>query len=896
MTTARETRSVCCYCGVGCGIIIESRDAQITGVRGDPSHPANLGTLCAKGATLHQTATHAVNQQLRALYPEARSNRSHERERCDWDTALNMATDRFAGIIREHGPDAVAFLLSGQLLTEDYYVFNKLAKGLIGTNNVDADSRLTVASAMMGYKQTLGVDAPPCCYDDIDHAEIIFIAGSNTAYGHPVLFQRISAAKSQNPNLTLIVADPRRTVTAQAADLHLPILPGTDVALFNGMLHILFWENLIDTQFIADHTEGFEALKSTVRDYTPQTVARLCGIRQDDLIRAACLFGKSKATLSLYGQGLNQSSSGTAKNIALINLHLATGQIGRKGAGPFSLIDQSNAMGVRETGVMTDMPSIPSSGKTTVEMLHAVESGKIKAIWIAGANPAFVLPAQHHVHKAFHNAELVVVQEAWKTTATTHYADILLPATSWGERDGTSTNSERCISRILPAVPAPGITRHDWDIAVDFARRLEARLHAGSPSLFPYNRAEEIWNAHRESTQGKDRDITGLSYALLEQQGPQQWPFPSGHTIGKKRLYVGGVFSTPAGRAKFGNITYKPVAEPVDARFPFALITGKLRDQWQDMSRTGTVAPLFSHSSEPCIEMCRDDAARRFLKEGELVKIISRRGSIILPVRISDELRSGQVFIAEHWDGELPDHGEDITHGINSLTLPALDPFSGQPELKHAAVKIQKAELGWNLLMFTRMTQQEALNIRQKIRLLRKPFAYSACVLFGSEDSGILFRAAALSPPDESFLDRLNELFGLGTENILRFRDSHKKTRSDILVENDCIKAVSLAGRDTSAGIWLKDYMMLKMSAKQLSQLLLIPGSQAPSGYLPQGKMVCSCFNLSETRISELFKEWGGTLESMVSRLRCELAGENNCISCLPEIRMIATNCPKSTY
>src|SRR3989344_1393810 len=505
----QETKSTCPYCGVGCGVIIESEGAQITGVRGDPTHPANFGRLCTKGSTLHLTANSPVTLQTRLLQPLHRAQRSDAPQPLPWDAALNLATEKFANTIQNHGPDAVGFYVSGQLLTEDYYVFNKLAKGLIGTNNIDTNSRLCMSSAVAGYKQTLGADAPPACYDDVKHAQCLFIVGSNAAWAHPILFRRIEDARASNPGMKVIVADPRRTDTAGMADLFLPIQPGSDVMLFNGMLHIMLWEGWVDTAYIAAHTTGFDELKALVRDYTPERVAQTCGISVADLTTAAKWFAQSKATLSLYCQGLNQSSSGTAKNAALINLHLATAQIGKPGAGPFSLTGQPNAMGGREVGGLAnllsahrdlanpqhraevaalwgvaDVPSKP--GKTAVEMFQAAADGEIRALWIACTNPAQSMPDQATVRRALQRAEFVVVQEAFATAATCAYADLLLPATTWGEKTGTVTNSERRISRVRTAVPAPGLARHDWAIAVQFAHQLEARLRPGQPTLFPY--------------------------------------------------------------------------------------------------------------------------------------------------------------------------------------------------------------------------------------------------------------------------------------------------------------------------------------------------------------------------------------------------------------------------
>ncbi len=426
-----ETKSTCPYCGVGCGVIIETQDqgagAQITGVRGDPDHPANFGRLCSKGSTLHLTASQAVNAQTRLLYPMLRESRATHQIRTTWDMALGHASKRFSSIIAAHGVDAVGFYISGQLLTEDYYVFNKLAKGLIGTNNIDTNSRLCMSSAVAGYKQSLGADAPPTCYDDVNHADCIFIVGSNTAFAHPVLFRRIEDAKLANPDLKIIFCDPRRTDTAELADLYLPIQPGTDVMLFNGMLHIMLWEGWLNTDerraFIDTRTNGFEDLKALVRDCTPELVAQTCGINKDDLFTAAKWFATSKATLSLYCQGLNQSTSGTAKNTALINLHLATKQIGKAGAGPFSLTGQPNAMGGREVGGLSnllsahrdmanpahraevaalwgvaDVPSKP--GLSAVELFEAAADGQVKALWIACTNPMQSMPDVKTVRRA----------------------------------------------------------------------------------------------------------------------------------------------------------------------------------------------------------------------------------------------------------------------------------------------------------------------------------------------------------------------------------------------------------------------------------------------------------------------------------------------------------------
>lgn len=918
-----ETKTTCPYCGVGCGVIVESDGRQITGVRGDPDHPANFGRLCSKGSTLHLSATAAVTRQTRLLQPMLRTQRGAAPQRIGWDAALDLVADRFAGIVRSHGPDAVGLYLSGQLLTEDYYVFNKLAKGLIGTNNVDTNSRLCMSSAVSGYKATLGADAPPACYDDVGLAQTLFIAGSNTAYAHPVLFRRIEDAKRANPALRLIVVDPRRTETAASAELHLQILPGSDVALFNGMLHLMLWEGLVDRDYIDAHTTGFEALRDRVREFTPKHTAALCGIAEADLVTAARWFagldgaapGARRPTLSLYCQGLNQSSKGTAKNAALINLHLATGQIGCPGAGPFSLTGQPNAMGGREVGGLANLlgahrdmanpehraevarlwgvEQVPATpGKTAVEMFQAAADGEIKALWIACTNPAQSLPDQATVRRALQRAEFVVVQEAFATTATCQWADLLLPATTWGEKEGTVTNSERRISRVRPAVWPPGEARHDWWIATAVGRRLQARLRPDLPSLFAYETPEAIWNEHRESTRGRDLDITGLSYAALE-AAPQQWPFPAGAREGRVRLYEDGVFPTTDGRARFVDTAHLPLAEPRDARHPFSLTTGRLRDQWHGMSRTGTVARLFGQVAEPAIELHAQDMARLKLADGDLVHVTSRRGSIVLPARASAELAPAQAFIAMHWGEEyLGGRGTNgvAGAGVNALTSPAFCPSSKQPELKHAAVRILKAELPWRLLAMAWLPEDEALRVHERLRPLMASFAYATAVPFGRERCGVMFRAAAYEAAPPALLAELAGLLGLEGGGVLRYDDvrrgQQRRMKLGTPVGDARLEAFLLAG-DTQAEAWVQPLLRDGGSAAAFGRALLQGGARPPVAMPAQSRQVCSCFDVRETQIGAVLDRCTGGIDTKVAQLQAELRCGTNCGSCLPELRRI---------
>jgi assimilatory nitrate reductase catalytic subunit len=890
----RETKSTCCYCGVGCGVIISSENEKIIDVKGDPDHPANFGRLCTKGATLHLTA----KLDARALYPEMRTHRDAPRERVTWDASLDFVVDKFADTIAKHGPDSVAFYISGQLLTEDYYVFNKLAKGLIGTNNVDTNSRLCMSSAVTGYKATLGADAPPACYEDIDHTQCLFIAGSNTAFAHPIIFRRIEDAKANNPNLKVIVVDPRRTDTAQFADLHLAILPGTDVALFNGMLHVMLWEGLLDMNYIRKHTEDFEVLKETVREYTPKMVADICGIRESDIIQAAKWFGAGP-TLSMYCMGLNQSIHGTDKNASLINLHLATGQIGKKGAGPFSLTGQPNAMGGREVGGMANLLSahrdlanpehraeiaklwgvddVPASpGKTAVEMFEAVKNGEIKAIWIACTNPAHSMPDLNSVLVALNTAEFVVLQDAFNNTDSNQYADVIFPATTWGEKEGTVTNSERRITRVQNASAIPGEARNDWEIVVDFAQRLEKKL-CKNKTLFNYPTAESVFNEHRETTRGRDLDITGLSYPILEQQGPQQWPFKEGASTGEARLYTDGVFQKPNGKAQFHNAVYKGTADKTDARHPLHLLTGRLRDQWHGMSRTGTIAQLYNHVDEPVISMNQDDMTRRQLKNGDIVKLSNKRGSLNIRVQQSDEVKPAETFIPMHWGNQFMNG-----LGVNALMPAAFDKTSKQPELKHAAIKIEKLNLPWQM---TIMRSCSDLNLLAKIRKTLEHFDYATCGLYGRGNGMVVLRASHSESPSLEVVEQLDQLLGMVEEApMLKFDDAKRGISKCILVENNHVTGVRLIG-ETLAADWLKQIMQEGEFTDELRRWALAPLSAPPNGQKARGKIVCNCYDVSENEIIDTC-QMGADLQTLQAKLKCG----TNCGSCVPELKRLVTS------
>lgn len=904
----RETKSTCPYCGVGCGVVIQTAGETIVGVKGDADHPANFGRLCSKGSTLHLTAKPGL-QSVRARYPEVSPTRAAARQRVSWAQALDHVADRFAHIIKSHGPDAVAFYISGQLLTEDYYVFNKLAKGLIGTNNVDTNSRLCMSSAVAGYKQTLGADAPPCSYEDIELADCVLITGSNMAYAHPVLYRRLETARATRPEMKVIVVDPRRTETAREADLHLQVLPGTDVALHHALLHVLIWEGLIKPDYIAAHTEGFKGLRSLVLEYSPAQAAAICGVSADDIIKAARWFGEAEAALSLYCQGLNQSTCGTAKNATLINLHLATGHIGKPGAGPFSLTGQPNAMGGREVGGLanllpahrdlanpahraevaalwnvTEVPETP--GKTAVEMFQAIERGEIKALWIACTNPTQSLPDQAQVRRALEIAECVVLQEAYADTECARYADVLLPATTWGEKDGTVTNSERRITRVRPAVPAVGEARHDWQIVTDFASRLSQRLGDARPASFAFNTPESVWNEHRESTRGRDLDITGLSYAMLE-SAPQQWPLPTGARHGKARLYQDGIYPTANGKAKFVATPYQPVAESVDARYPFCLNTGRLRDQWHTLSRTGTLAQLWSHAPEPRLAMNPADLARRGFVAGGLVKVASRRGHCYVIVEASDDMRAGQVYLPMHW-GERFLTGRD-TFGVNTLTQPLFDPVSKQPELKHSAVRIEPAKLPNRLTAFGFVTHghASAAELLDELLPIARGASFGQITLVGREREGVLLRLAGDQPFTREVLSAVDSAFGMTSFNAVCYDDAGRHVGRRVRVVDDRIEAVRLSGElaDLAAEPWLKAWLLGGESVAPVRRLLLVPSAAAPQGFTDRGQVVCSCWDVTDRAIARCASQASGDGAQRLAAVQHQLKCGTNCGSCVPELK-----------
>jgi assimilatory nitrate reductase catalytic subunit len=681
-------------------LLVQVGGGAVRRVQGDPDHPANFGDVCAKAVHLPPTLARG-----RLLYPEMRGQRADGRARVPWDLALRSAADRLGRIVDRHGPDAVAFYASGQLLTEEYYVAAKLAKGFIGTNNFDTNSRLCMASAAVGMARTFGADGPPPAYADIERADCVFLIGTNTADCHPILFKRISRRKLAAPDdVTVIVADPRWTETADLADLHLPLRPGSDVALLNGMLHVLWREGLLDGRFIDAHTSGWEALRAVIERYPPKRAGQLTGLSAEIVVAAALRFGTARSALTLWSMGINQSHAGTDKNAAILNLHLATGQIGRPGAGPLSLTGQPNAMGGRETGGLSHLlpgyrsvadaddravverswgvPAgriAPRPGRPALEIFEGLAAGDVKAVWILCTNPAASMPEPSLVAQALSRAELVIVQDAYHPTETTRFADILLPAAQWPEKDGVMTNSERRVTYLPKLLDPPGEALPDAVILTRFARTM------GWRRAFPYACAAEIFDEFTALTSGTRCDMAGLSHARLQAEGPLQWPCPTPEHPGTERLYGDASFAHPDGRARFHPVEHVDPVEPPDAVYPLTLTTGRVRDHWHTLTRTAKSPALMARTPEPHLAMHPCDAERAGIVDGDFVEISSRRGVAVAQCRVTPTIREGACFLPFHWGHEF---GPDKS--ANNLTLSARDPLSHQPELKAAAVRVRR--------------------------------------------------------------------------------------------------------------------------------------------------------------------------------------------------------------
>lgn len=695
-----EIKTTCSYCGVGCGIIVNNDSKNGVTVTGDKNHPVNKGMLCSKGMNLHYVVNDTSD---RILYPEMRWSKSHPMERVSWDEGLDRAAAVFTSIINKYGPDSVGFYISGQCLTEEYYLVNKLVKGFLKTNNIDTNSRLCMSSAVAGYKKTFGEDSVPIAYDDIELADTFLITGANPAWCHPILFRRLEQHKEKNPKVKIIVIDPRRTDSALAADLHLQIIPGTDILLYHAIGKRLIEKGYIDNDFIKKHTENFNLYKELVMSSSLENASKLCGISVDEIKLAADIIGKAKGFISLWAMGLNQSAIGVDKNTALLNLSLLTGHVGKPGSGPFSLTGQPNAMGGREVGGMANLLAVHKElnnpvhrkevadfwgvdsvsekpGLTATEMFEALESGKMKAIWIICTNPLVSLPDSRRVEKALAKAKFVVVQDISHNADTAKFADLLLPAAGWLEKEGTMTNSERRISYLPKGINAPGEALSDVEILTRFAQKM-------SFSGFNFNTTEDVYKEYCLLTKGTNIDISFLNYNRLKNEGTFQWPVPDYGHPGTPRLFTDKKFYTPSQKAIFNLPTaIENTSEQPNDAFPLILTTGRIRDQWHTMTKTGKVSRLMTHTPSPMLEINPIDAFKIGIDNGDIVVVSSKNGEVRVKAKVSDAIKVGVVFLPMHWGKQL----ENDLNRTNNLTNTLVDPISKEPDFKFTIVSVAK--------------------------------------------------------------------------------------------------------------------------------------------------------------------------------------------------------------
>ncbi len=894
-------RTTCPYCGVGCGVIarpIPGRHSAIA-IAGDPGHPANVGRLCSKGTALGET----LGIEGRLLEPRILGRNS------GWSEALDYVAAGFNRAIEQHGPDAVAFYVSGQLLTEDYYVANKLMKGFIGSANIDTNSRLCMSSAVAAHKRAFGEDLVPVSYEDLELADLIVLVGSNTAWCHPVLYQRIVSARERRPELKVVVIDPRATATCDIAHWHLPVKAGTDVWLFNGLLHYLHGHGATDYAFTDAHTIGLEQALRVAASTAGCTadVAQICGVDATTLDAFYDLFASTARVITLFSQGVNQSSAGTDKVNSILNCHLLTGRIGRPGAGPFSITGQPNAMGGREVGGLANTlaahmdienevhrrvvqefwqsPRIPDRpGLKAVDLFEAMHAGKIKAVWIAGTNPVVTLPNADRARIALGRCDLVVVSDCVAETDTTALAHVLLPAATWGEKDGTVTNSERRISRQRRFLPLPGHAQPDWWIFAQVAQRM------GFKTGFNYLSPHEIFVEHARLSARNNHGERAFDIGALgcldakgyEALSPTRWPIAAaasaadagpdaGPDVGpdageSHRLFADGRFYHADGKARFIATTPRGPAHALDEEYPLALNTGRIRDQWHTMTRTGKSARLMAHLPEPFVDMHPQDALLAGVRVGELVRVTTRWGSLVARLRADGEMRRGMIFVPMHWS----DAGSSNAR-VGALVNPVVDPVSGQPESKHTPARVTCFVVAWQAFVLSRnsltLKDATAWSMAQGENFLRYELAGRRVRGDWSPWARRLLRV----PANADWLEYVDLATGV-------YRAAH--------LVNDVIQScIFLSPRpDLPPRNWVSSlFDKTALSDADRASILLGHPARADAS-ADNGGLVCSCFKVGRNAICVSIRDFGlRSTEQVGERLR---AG-TNCGSCLPEIRSL---------
>jgi assimilatory nitrate reductase catalytic subunit len=880
---AAAVRTTCPYCGVGCGLLAgPDADNGVT-IAGDPAHPANFGRLCSKGAALAETLS--LDQRL--LYPMMRQA-GGALARVEWNTVLDAVAGGLRAICERDGPDAIAFYLSGQLLTEDYYVANKLMKGFIGSGNVDTNSRLCMASSVAGHRRAFGADTVPGIYADLDEADLIVLVGSNAAWCHPVLYQRMITAR-HGRDTRIVVIDPRRTATAEDADLFLPVAPGMDTALFCGLLVDLADTQALDQNYIAAHTTGFAEALARAREIAPSiaATARATALPEMDVARFFALFRRTDRVVTCYSQGVNQSAQGTDKVNAIINVHLATGRIGRAGMGPFSLTGQPNAMGGREVGGLANQlaahmgfspdeldrvrrfwnaPQLAvREGLKAVDMFEAIERGAIKALWVMATNPAVSLPRAGAMREALKKLELFVVSENVRSNDTTEAgAHVLLPAAAWGEKDGTVTNSERRISRQRAFLPPAGEARPDWWIVCDIARRL------GFGPAFEYRTPADIFREHAalsafENDGRRDFDIGGLAsltdgaYAALD---PVMWPCRAGEAVTERRFFAAGGFFAEGRRARFVAPEPPRLYAAIGEAFPLRLNTGRVRDQWHTMTRTGTSQRLCAHSPEPFVEIHPHDATAAGLDDGGFAKITTRYGSAILKVSTTSGQQSGSIFAPIHWSDTTAAHAR-----VGEMVSGATDRLSGQPEAKATPARIERVAYAYRGFALTR----RPITLPASMWFARLAVAGGSGLLLATNDPPAIWDdlAVQLMPEGAEFAEYVDP-----SRDLIRIAAFHSGR----------LEGVIFVGPVAAPPHWDVVRTLFASAALGERERHVLLSGRSSEGMAETGPLICACFEVGLAAIRDAIVTGGAADVAEIGRT---LRAGTNCGSCVPELRKI---------
>ncbi|MHB0777133.1 nitrate reductase [Halomonas sp. WWR20] len=878
--------TTCPYCGVGCGVIATYEDGVITAVEGDARHPANHGRLCVKGSALHET----LGEHGRLVHPRV------DGQEVSWERALDSVAERLAATRETHGNGAVAAYLSGQLLTEDYYAANKLFKGFLGTPHLDTNSRLCMASAVAGYKRAFGADAVPCNYEDLEVAELVVLVGSNLAWNHPVLYQRLRAAKKLNPLMRVVVIDPRVTDTCEIADLYLGLRPGSDARLFTGLLAWMADKGKLDRVYLDAHTEGLKDTLAAARedDNRLESIAADCDVDPERLETFYYWFATQLHVVTLYSQGVNQSTSGTDKSNAIINCHLAGGKIGIPGGGPFSITGQPNAMGGREVGGLANQlaahmdyhtpgardlvtrfwgaPHLPEGpGHKAIELFEAIERGEIQALWIMATNPAVSLPDANRVRRALAKCPLVIVSDCVTDNDTLAYADIILPASSWSEKDGTVTNSERRISRQRGLLPPPGEARHDWWIISQVARRL------GYGDAFDYRHPGEIFDEHarlsgfenpvdKSAAGARLFDIsglTGLDRAAYDALTPIQWPVNAAAPRGTARLFEDGHFMTPTGRARLLPVRSREPKQTLSEARPLRLNTGRIRDQWHTMTRTARAARLMNHRTEPFIDIHPQDAERYGLRDAALARLRGENGEFRARVRISTAQRLGEVFVPMHWNDQFSGHAR-----MGSLLAANLDPVSGQPESKHGAVAIAPLQTQWEASLLVSHDIEAAGHWRDDTAYwTRIPFAHGERWQMAGERTRDWLAWCRDTLPGE---------LGPWCQDAATGR-----LRAAGLIDGKLAWWLMVGPPSDLPGLnWLNErFGQTSLSDSERRRLL----AGCAAGEADTGPVVCSCHQVGRQSIVAAIRAGDTSVEALGARLACG----TQCGSCIPELKSL---------